>query len=105
MLCASELLLRIYVIINCIKQISILLDTEGIVWLPSWNLRRGQFCAVTVPRLPLPDGTVDNYGQATATRHPAFLLYSHTAVYYLVFRYQLAFLTFINLHFSRSATI
>lgn len=29
MLCASEILLRIYVIINCIKQISILLDTEG----------------------------------------------------------------------------
>lgn len=29
MLCASEILLRIYAIINCIKQISILLDTEA----------------------------------------------------------------------------
>lgn len=47
MLCASEILLRIYAIINCIKQISILLDTEA-----EFGFHLGPFDAVSFMRLP-----------------------------------------------------
>jgi len=46
MLCASEILLRIYAVINCIKQISILLDTEA-----AFGFHLGPFDTVSFMRL------------------------------------------------------
>jgi len=96
MLCASEILLRIYVIINCIKQNFDFVRHGGSVWLPSWNLRRGQFYVVTVPWLLLPVGR-GNLGRQVAINNLAILPRAHaatTATFF--FSFQSTYLVFFR---------
>lgn len=100
MLCASEILLRIYVIINCIKQISILLDTEA-----AFGFHLGTSDAVTFTPRPYRGSycptviTVDSesYRQAVGPiTHHVILFNGHTAMlYYIVFRFQGVCLPFL----------
>lgn len=98
MLCASEILLRIYVIINCIKQISILLDTEA-----AFGFHLGTSDAVTFAPRPYhgsycPTVTVDSRTGKLLAKHTTSCLTAvdHTdMLYYLVFRFQGVFLPFL----------